>query len=107
MGGETDPICDHYALTISLGEGARIQIAVKTSSPSAEGGLPFDDYDVFVYAPNGALVAEDSSPAGSATAEFRHRKQHNGRPYEVRISPWLVLPGSTYKGTAKALTLGR
>lgn len=110
LGGSSDPTCDYYALTVTLGEGAKVQVKVTTARPNTDdgvNGVQGDDYDLFIYAPNGALVAEGANPRGNETAEFRHRKQYNGKPYEVRITPWLVLPGSTYKGTAKALTLGR
>lgn len=111
LGGSSDPTCDYFALTITnLGEGAKVQVKVTTARPNTDdgvNGVQGDDYDLFVYAPNGALVAESANPRGNETAEFRHRKQYNGKPYEVRITPWLVVPGSTYKGTAKALTVGR
>ncbi len=111
LGGSEDPACDYFALTVTLGEGAKVQVKVTTSRANAQdgvNGVQGDDYDLYVYAPNGALVGEAANdPRGNETAEFRHRSQYNGRPYEVRIAPWLVLPGSTYKGTASALTLGR
>jgi len=110
LGGSEDPTCDYFDLKVTLGEGAKVQVKVTTARPNTDdgvNGVQGDDYDLFVYAPNGALVAEGANPRGNETAEFRHRKQYNGRAYEIRITPWLVAPGSTYKGTAKALTLGR
>lgn len=110
LGDSDDPTCDYFALTVNLGEGARIQVKVTTPSPNTDDGIngvQGDDYDLFVYAPNGTLVAESANPRGNETAEFRHRARYNGKPYEVRITPWLVLPGSTYEGTAQALSLGR
>ncbi len=108
--GSDDPTCDYFALTVKLGEGARVQVKVTTARANTDdgvNGVQGDDYDLFVYAPNGALVAESANPRGNETLEFKHRKANSGRPYEIRITPWLVLPGSTYRGTIKALSVGR
>lgn len=108
IGGSTDPICDHFTLTIKLGDGAKIEVAIKTAAPNPSGGVEpaqGDDYDLFVYAPSGALVGKSNTEVGNEKLQFKHRAQWNGKPYEVRVNPWGVRPGSTYKGTAKALTV--
>jgi hypothetical protein len=108
LGGASDPICDHFMLSITLGDGAKIEVAIKTAAPNASGGIEpvqGDDYDLFVFAPNGALVAKSNTEVGNEKLQFKHRAAFNGKPYEIRVNPWGVRPGSTYKGTVKALTL--
>lgn len=110
VAGADDPLCDHFQLTIRLGEDAVIRVTIKTPSANPEDGvapLDGDDYDLYVYAPNGSKVAQAENSAGNETLVFTHRARNNGRPYEVRVAPWSVRPGSTYKGTVTALTLGR
>lgn len=107
LGGASDPLCDHFALTVVLGGGTQIEVSVTTGTPNPEEGaqpIDGDDYDLFVYAPNGALVAEAANTKGNESVVFRHDARFNGKPYEVRVHPWFVFPGSTYKGVAKALT---
>lgn len=107
LAGASDPLCDHFALTVGLAGGTEIEISVTTASPNPPEGIqPIDgdDYDLFVYAPNGALVAEAANTKGNETVLFRHDSRFNGKPYEIRVHPWFVFPGSTYKGTAKALS---
>ena len=110
LGGRSDPLCDHYALTVGLGNGALIEVSITTPRPNPEDGaepLDGDDYDLFVYAPNGGLVAQSANATGNERLVFRHRAAYTGKPYEVRVSPWFVAPLSRYKGTVRALSLGR
>ncbi len=109
LGGKNDPLCDHFALTVNLADGAQIEVSVTTRSPNPEEGaqpIDGDDYDLFVYRPDGALVAEAANTRGNEKIVFTHSARFSGKPYEIRVHPWFVLPGSTYKGTAKALTVG-
>jgi hypothetical protein len=109
VGGESDPLCDHFALKIALGDGARIQVSITTASPNPNNGaqpLDGDDYDVFVYAPNGAKIAEAANTKGNESVVFAYRSRFGRQPYEIRVHPWFVMPGSTYKGTIRALTMG-
>jgi hypothetical protein len=95
---------------VNLGDGAQIEVRVMTGTPNPpEGAQPIDgdDYDLFVYAPNGALVAEAANAKGNETIVFRHSGRFRGQAYEIRVHPWFVFPGSTYRGTARALTVGR
>lgn len=108
--GAADPTCDHFALTVSLGNGARVEVSIATPSPNPDEGaqpLDGDDYDLFVYSPDGKLVAEAANNTGNETLRFTHLAKFNGRPYEIRVAPWFVMPGSTYRGTVTALSLGR
>jgi hypothetical protein len=108
LGGPDDPICDHFALTIKLGDGARIEVAIKTPAPNQAGGqqpVQGDDYDLFVFSPTGSLLGKSNTEKGNERVRFNHRARWSGKPYEVRVNPWFVQPGSTYKGTTKALTV--
>ncbi len=92
--GPDDPICDHFMLKIDLKDGARVRIVIP--SPSAA-----SDIDFYVYAPNGALVANSGNLIGEAeSAEFRHSGRFTGKVYEVRVDPYVVPPGTSYKATA-------
>lgn len=106
LGGASDPLCDHFMLTINMPSGTDVEVSVKTEVPNPPDGaqpLDGDDYDLFVYAPNGALVASAANVKGDETVVFRHSSRYSGRPYEVRVHPWFVLPGSTYEGSARVL----
>lgn len=109
--GESDPICDHFMLTVTLGDRAQLEVKVTTANPCTVDCLAQpaqgDDYDIHVYAPDGRKVAESATPAGIEKLIFTHRARYNGRPYEIRIVPWGVAPGSSYKGTVRARTIGR
>lgn len=107
FGQANDPICDHFALSMDLPGGTEIEVNVTTGSPNPPEGIqPIDgdDYDLYVYAPNGALVAQAVNTKGNETVLFRYDSRFRGKAYEVRVHPWFVMPGSTYKGTATALT---
>lgn len=109
LGGARDPLCDHYALTVNLGDAASVMVSVTTSAANPNDGIqPFDgnDYDLYVYSPEGVLLAYAANTQGNEKVVFRHRARFRGRPYEIRVHPWFVRPGSSYKGVAQALTLG-
>jgi hypothetical protein len=110
LGGSSDPICDHFALTVRLGDQALIEVQITTPNANPDDGIqPFDgdDYDLYVYSPSGGLVAKAENTRGNERVTFTHRARYTGRPYEVRVAPFSVMPGSRYTGTAKALSLGR
>jgi hypothetical protein len=115
---QTDSMCDHYRLKITLGDKAQIQVKITTAHPNPPGtfaGLTSlepvtgDDYDLFVYDPSGVLVsgAQSTTEKGNETAKFTHKKRFNGKYYDVYVRAWAVQPGSTYAGTVNALTVGR
>lgn len=95
LGGSSDPICDHFLLTVNMPEGTRIVVSLPPPSATT-------DLDLFVYAPNGGLVGTSGNlPGEPEVVEFRHSKRYAGKPYEVLIRPWIVVPGTAYSATAK------
>jgi hypothetical protein len=107
-----DPTCDHFTLKIDLGEGAKIQLQIKGTDPSdeTEAGKVYNDFDVYIYPPgsnNPAPIAQGTSPNGNETVTFVHRARFRKQAYDIAVRPWLVTPGATYKGSVKAVTLGK
>jgi hypothetical protein len=95
VGGSTDPICDHFMLKVDLKDGSRIRIDLP--APDA-----VSDVDLYVYSPTGSEVGSSANAFGTNEfVEFRHSGRFNKKSYEVRIMPWLVVPGTTYKAAAK------
>jgi hypothetical protein len=95
FGGSTDPICDHFMLKVDLRDGSRVRIDLP--APDA-----VSDLDLYVYSPTGNEVASSANAFGTNEfVEFRHSGRFNKKAYEVRIMPWLVVPGTAYKATAK------
>ncbi|HEX2122989.1 MAG TPA: zinc-dependent metalloprotease family protein [Thermoanaerobaculia bacterium] len=87
-----DPGCDHFRLTISSPAIQRVMIAIAPAE-----GFDTDDYDLFVYDNNGVLLASDATSDGFETVVI----ENTGAPYyEVRVQPWLINPGSSYRGVA-------
>ena len=87
--GAADPTCDHFLLEVSTKRTQDVSIAVT----GAEG----DDWDLFVYGPDGSQVAS------SATSSSNESVVIDGAPsgtYEVRVQPFTVTPGATYAGRA-------
>lgn len=104
-----DPNCDHYALKVDLGEGAKIQIVLKGEDPANANSAtkPYNDFDAYIYAPDHTIVAQSSSGSGNETMTFIHRAKWRKQAYDIAVRSWVVIPGATYKGTAKAITLGK
>lgn len=87
--GAADPTCDHYALTLNVKSTQDVSIAIV----GAEG----DDWDLFVYGPDGSQVASSATSSGSESVVI------DGAPagtYEVRVQPFTVTPGASYDGRA-------
>jgi hypothetical protein len=95
--GGFDLTCDRFALTVDAEQGTPVTVAIATTS---EG----DDYDLFIFYPNGTLAAKSTAGGGSEAATFEHRTDRGTGPYKVRVQPFLVTPGSSYTGVA---TIGR
>jgi hypothetical protein len=98
----TDANCDHFKLKVNMGDGARIKVSIRASTSGLEAAQVLtgpNDYDLYVYDSNGNQVAESAGPSGREAATFTHRARNRNKTYDVTVSPWLVLPGATYKGT--------
>jgi hypothetical protein len=108
LGGASDGFCDHYKLKINMGEGAKVKVSI-VGSPSGLEVLQGpasgpNDFDLFVYDADGNLVGSSQGTTGRESVTFTQKARLRGRPYEVRVVPFIILPGATYKGTAAALT---
>jgi hypothetical protein len=88
----SDPLCDHFRLTIDGGSIRRVLIAI-----SPEAGFEADDYDLFVYDDQGVLVASQADGDGNESVVIENT---SSTFYEVRVQPFLINPGSTYRGVA-------
>ncbi len=87
--GAADPTCDHYALTVNVKATQDVSVAIV----GAEG----DDWDLFVYGPDGSQVASSATSSSSESVVI------DGAPagtYEVRVQPFTVTPGASYDGRA-------
>jgi hypothetical protein len=115
---KTDSMCDHFALKITLGDNAKVQIKITTPRPNPPGSFlgvqslqpaTGDDYDLFVYDPSGALITgtKGATEKGNESVTINHRKKFNGKAYDVAVRAWAVMPGSSYTGAVKALSVGR
>jgi hypothetical protein len=108
----TDTMCDHFALKVTLGDKATFLVKIRTPNPNPSSGLAQpvtgDDYDLYVYDPDGNLVSGDqgNTPAGNEKATIVYRKKFKGRPYDIAVRPYAVMPGSSYTGTVTVLTNG-
>jgi hypothetical protein len=98
----TDGQCDHFKLKVNMGDGARIKVSIKASSSGLELAQVVagpNDYDLYLYDPNGNQVAESADADGNESFTFTHKARFRNKTYDVMVSPWIVLPGTTYKGT--------
>jgi len=90
--GAEDPTCDHYALTVDVDDTQDVTVSIV--------GAQGDDWDLFVYGPDGSQVASSATPGSSESVVI------DGEPsgtYEVRVQPFTVTPGATYDGRAAAV----
>ena len=90
-----NPACDAFELTADLKAGARFAIAITSE---VEG----DDYDLYVYYPDGTEAGRAATPSGSESLVLVHDPLRATGPYRVRVLPYAVSPGSSYKGIAQA-----
>ena len=88
----SDPLCDHFRLTIAGGSIQRVLVSI-----SPEAGFEADDYDLFVYDDQGVLVASQADGDGNESVVIENA---GSTFYEVRVQPFLITPGSTYRGVA-------
>src|SRR5712692_6116527 len=89
----TDSMCDHFALNVRMGDGARIEVKISTARPNPPGAGPAgisslqpitgDDYDIYVYDPTGKFISgtAGTTEKGNERVVFTHAKRFNGKPY--------------------------
>lgn len=94
VGGASDPTCDHFRLVVNASDRSTFMVAIQT--PEGAG----DDFDLFVYYPDGTEAASSASSGGNEAVVVEHRIDRGTGPYEVRVQPWLVNAGGTYDGIA-------
>jgi hypothetical protein len=92
VGGSIDPTCDHFILRVDSAAVTRVQVAIAPGE-----GFEDDDYDLFVYDDQGNLVGSNADGDGFESVVFENT---GAAFYEVRVQPWLVDSGSTYRGVA-------
>lgn len=90
-----DPTCDAFSLTVDLKPGRRFAVAIASE-------IEGDDYDLFVFYPDGTEAARSATSGGSEAVVIEHTALHGSGPYQVRVQPWQVSSGSTYKGVARS-----
>lgn len=99
VGSPSSPVCDYFKLKIDLGEGAKIKVSLPAQTAT--------DIDLYIYDPTGVLIGVSGNLPGMGEAiEFTHRARHRKKNYIVELKPYLVVPGTSYKATAKVLVLG-
>ncbi len=108
-GGKTDGMFDHFFLKVNLGAGSKIKGSIVGSVSGLEilqgpADAP-NDFDLFVYAPDGSEVGESTNPGSHENVTFVLKAAFRNQPYEVRVAPYEVLPGATYSGKAAALVV--
>ena len=89
-----DPTCDAFALAVDLPPGTTFAVAI---SSEIEG----DDYDLYVYHPNGTEAGRSANASGNESVIITHTGP-GSVTYAVRVLPFTVAQGSTYQGIAQA-----
>ena len=95
--GPADPTCDHFFLNINIRHNQDVLIAISGQNET-------DDWDLFVFGPDGNQVAASATPSSSEQVFI------DGEPagrYEVRVQPFMVAPGAAYDGLASVAKEGR
>ena len=91
----SNPTCDAFALTVNLTLGYRFVVAIQSE-------IPADDYDLYVYYPDGTEAGRSANAGASESVVIKHTNLHGTGPYKVRVLPFSVTAGSTYQGIARA-----
>jgi len=103
-GGKTDSMCDHFMLKVNMGAGSKIKISLGASSSGLEilqtvADGP-NDFDLYVYAPDGSEVGESVNAGTHESLIFALKPAWRNKAFEVRIAPYMVVPGATYSAKA-------
>ncbi len=91
----SNPTCDAFNLTVNLPAGRRFAVAITSE-------IAGDDYDLYVYYPDGTEAARSANAGGNESLVVEHTNTHGSGPYAVRVLPFAVTDGSTYQGVAQA-----
>jgi hypothetical protein len=91
----SNPTCDAFALTVNLTLGYRFVVAIQSE-------IEGDDYDLYVYYPDGTEAGRSANAGGSESVVIAHTNLHGSGPYKVRVLPFEVTSGSTYQAIARA-----
>jgi hypothetical protein len=91
----SNPACEAFALTVDLKPGTRFAVAIASE-------IEGDDYDLYVFYPDGTIAGSSASEGGNEAVVIEHSLLHGIGPYQVRVLPFTVSPGSTYQGLARA-----
>lgn len=92
-----NPTCDAFALTVNVPVGDRFVVAINSE-------IVGDDYDLYVYYPNGTEAGRSANTGGSEAVVITHTTSRGSGAYKVRVLPFQVTAGSTYQGVASATT---
>ena len=93
-----NPTCDAFNLQVNVAPGNRFVVAVSSE-------IAGDDYDLYVYYPNGTEAGRSSNDGGNEAVVIQHTTSKGTGPYKVRVLPFSVTSGSTYIGVAQATSL--
>lgn len=91
----SNPACEAFALTVDLKPGSNFAVAIASE-------IEGDDYDLYVYYPNGTLAGSSATESGNEAVVIKHTLLQGIGPYKVRVLPFTVSVGSTYQGIARA-----
>ncbi|HYG63842.1 MAG TPA: PPC domain-containing protein [Thermoanaerobaculia bacterium] len=90
-----NPTCDAFNLTVNLPVNYRFAVAITSE-------IEGDDYDLYVYYPDGTEAARSANDGGNEQVVIKHTTAHGTGPYKVRVLPFSVTSGSSYAGVARA-----
>lgn len=94
-----NPACDAFALTVDLPPEKRFVVAVTSE-------VPGDDYDLYVYYPDGSEAGRSTTSGDTEAVVVEHTTEHGTGPYKVRVLPYAVSAGSSYTGLAREASGG-
>lgn len=91
--GPDDASCDNFYLDVQVPATGNYKVEITVSTANVR-----DDFDVFVYGPDGSEV-DSATSSGTPPERLVVSGVTSGR-YRVEVQPWLVSPGATYEGRA-------
>ncbi|HEX2225186.1 MAG TPA: zinc-dependent metalloprotease family protein [Thermoanaerobaculia bacterium] len=90
-----NPTCDAFDVTVNLPNNYRFAVAIASE-------IEGDDYDLYVYYPDGTEAARSANAGGNESVVIVHNQSRGTGPYKVRVLPFEVTSGSTYQGIARS-----